>query len=108
MFAVDLKRFEDSFMKVTVRFFPSLRAITNTDELKVELPEGASINELIDELSRRFGRKFLEALYISDLGVTSPYISVIIDGKTVNLTESKNYRLKNNSVVSFLAPIGGG
>jgi len=95
-------------MKVTVRFFPSLRALTNTDELKIELPEGAGINELINELSKRFGRKFLEALYISDLGVTSPYVSVIIDGKTVNLTESKNYKLRNNSVVSFLAPIGGG
>jgi len=95
-------------MKVTVRFFPSLRRITNADKLEIELPEGAGINDLVDELSRKFGRKFLEALYISELGVTSPYTSVIIDGKTVILTKSKNYKLKNNSVVSFLAPIGGG
>jgi len=95
-------------MKVTVRFFPSLRRILNADEIEVELPEGAGINELLDELSGRFGRKFLEALYISDLGVTNPYTSVIIDGKTVILTKSKNYKLKNNSVVSFLAPVGGG
>ena len=95
-------------MKVTVRFFPSLRSITRADKLEIELPEGAGINDLVDELSRRFGRKFLEALYISELGVTSPYTSVIIDGKTVILSKSKNYRLKNNSVVSFLAPIGGG
>jgi len=95
-------------MKVTVRFFPSLRKITNADKLEVEIPEGAGINDLIDKLSRKFGRKFLEALYISELGVTSPYTSVVIDGKTVILTKSKNYKLKNNSVVSFLAPIGGG
>jgi len=95
-------------MKVTVRFFPSLRTITNTDKLEVELPEGAGVNDLVDKLSRKFGRKFLEALYISELGVTNPYTSVIIDGKTVILTKSKNYKLKNNSVVSFLAPIGGG
>jgi len=74
----------------------------------MELPEGAGINELLDELSSRFGRKFLEALYISELGVTNPYTSVIIDGKTVILTKSKNYKLRNNSVVSFVAPIGGG
>jgi len=95
-------------MKVTVRFFPSLRRITNADKLEVELPEGAGINDLVEELSRKFGRKFLESLYISDLGVASPYVSVVIDGKTVILTKSKNHRLKNNSVVSFLAPIGGG
>jgi len=95
-------------MKVTVRFFPSLCRITGKKKLEVELPEGAGINELLDELSRRFGKKFLESLYITDLGVTSPYTSVIIDGKTVILTKSKNYKLKNNSVVSFLEPIGGG
>jgi len=88
--------------------FPSLRRIVKADELEVELPEGAGINDLLDELSSRFGRRFLEALYISDLGVTNPYTSVIIDGKTVILTRSKNYKLGNNSVVSFLAPIGGG
>ena len=74
----------------------------------MELPEVAGVNELLDEISCRFGRRFLESLYISDLGVTSPYTSVIIDGKTVILSKSKNYRLKNNSVVSFLEPIGGG
>lgn len=95
-------------MKVTVRFFPALRRILNMDKLEMELPEGAGINELLDELSSRFGKKFLEALYISDLGVTNPYTSVIIDGKTVILTKSKNYKLRNNSVVSFVAPIGGG
>lgn len=95
-------------MKVTVRFFPSLRRIIKKDKLEVELPEGACVNELLNELSSRFGRRFLESLYISDLGVTSPYTSVIIDGKTVILSKSKNYRLKNNSVVSFLEPIGGG
>lgn len=95
-------------MKVFVRFFPSLRRILNVDELEVDLPERAGINDLLDELSRRFGKKFLESLYISDLGITTPYISVIIDGKTLALTKSKNYKLKNNSAVSFLAPIGGG
>jgi len=95
-------------MKVTVRFFTSLRRIAKKSTLEVELPEGAGINELLDELSSRFGKKFLESLYISDLGVTNPYTSVIIDGKTVILSRSKNYKLKNNSVVSFLEPIGGG
>jgi len=95
-------------MKVTVRFFPSLRGITKKSKLEVELPEGASINELLDELSSMFGNKFLESLYISDLGVAAPYTSVIIDGKRVILSKSRNYKLKNNSVVSFLEPIGGG
>jgi len=95
-------------MKVTVRFLSALRRIFNMDKMEVELPEGAGINDLLDELSRRFGRKFLEALYISDLGVTNPYTTVIIDGETIILTKSKNYKLRNGSVVSFLAPIGGG
>jgi molybdopterin converting factor small subunit len=95
-------------MKVTVRFFPSLRRIVNADEIEVELPEGAGINDLVDLLTHRFGRGFLEALYISDLGVTNPYTSVIIDGETVILTKSKNYKLKDKSVVSFIAPVGGG
>jgi len=95
-------------LKVTVRFFPSLRRLVKADMLEIELPVGSGINDLLEELTRRFGKKFLEALYISDLGFTNPYISVIIDGKTVILSKSKNYRLKNNSVVSFLSPIGGG
>jgi len=95
-------------LKVTVRFFPSLRKLVKADMLEIELPEGSGINDLLDYLTRRFGKKFLEALYISDLGFTNPYTSVIIDRKTRILSKSKNYKLKNNSVVYFLSPIGGG
>lgn len=98
-------------MKVKVQFISpriGTHETTGENKIEVELPEGAGINELVEHLSKRFGNSFLESLYISDMGVTSPYIVVIIDGKATVLSKSKNYKLKDNSVVYFLEPIGGG
>ena len=43
-------------MKVHVEFFSSLRPLAGLDKLPVELPDGASVAKLLDELYARFPR----------------------------------------------------
>jgi molybdopterin converting factor small subunit len=96
-------------MKILVRFFSSLSKITKTSEMEISLPNDANLKDLLCELSKRFGLTFNEALYESDLGSIDPYTSVIIDGKPVILSEHNDlYKLKENTVVVFLSPTGGG
>lgn len=95
-------------MKVTVRFFLYVSRITNTGELEVDLDEGAGLRDLLGRLSERFGPGFVEALYVSELGVVDPYTSVIVNGKAVLLTERTDVELQEGSIVAFLPPLGGG
>ncbi len=41
-------------MQVTVKFFSFFRPIAGTDQLSIELPEGATLTELLDSLSEKF------------------------------------------------------
>ena len=42
-------------MKVTVKFFSFFRHIAGVDQLSVDLPEGASLAELLNALSEKLG-----------------------------------------------------
>jgi len=99
---------EEAEIRITVRFFPALKQITRAEEMEVRMPKNANLKDLIKHLSDRFGEGFLESLYISDLGVSNPYTSVILDGKPVLLSGSSDIRLRDGSLVVFLSPIGGG
>jgi molybdopterin converting factor small subunit len=95
-------------VRITVKFFPYLGKLIQTNELELDLSEGAGLKDLMRELTERFGRGFIEALYVGDLGPVDPYTSVIVDGRAVLLSEGTECELRENSVVAFIPPLGGG
>lgn len=95
-------------MKITVRLFASLSAVSGTRELELCLDEGAGLMDIVKELSARFGPGFNGALYSAQYGPLNPFASVAVDGRTVLLTPDADVNLDEGSVVAFLPPLGGG
>ena len=95
-------------MLVTVRFFASLSRMTGASALEVEMDEGAGLMELMALLSDRFGPRFVAALYAEESGPVEPYISVVVDGRAVLLSEGSPVALHSGSTVAFVPPLGGG
>ncbi len=81
---------------IDVRFYSHLRRALGTDE--VQLP-AASVGELIDQLTARFGEPLRERL---------PHCKVFVNGSHVGLHRGKRTRLKPGDEVVFLPPVGGG
>jgi MoaD family protein len=81
-------------MKVTVKLFAHLRSIAGTDQLRVDLVEGATVSELLDHLSKT----------IDNPALTDNSASVMVDQKNAE----RETILKDGDEVLLLPIIGGG
>ena len=81
-------------MEVSVKLFAHLRNIAGTDQLRVNLDEGATVAELLDHLSKT----------IDSPALTDNSASVMIDHKNAE----RQTPLKDRDEVLLLPIIGGG
>jgi len=81
-------------MEVTIKLFAHLRSIAGTDQLRVDLDEGATVAELLDHLSKT----------IDSPALTDNSASVMIDQKNAG----PETMLKDGDEVLLLPIIGGG
>ena len=81
-------------MQLTTQFFSQLREIVGHGELSVELPEGATVGDLLAQLYRRFpGLEKWDANLLVGVGVD------FVDRKQV---------LQPNDQVALMPPVQGG
>ena len=94
-------------MEVTVRFFTVLRELTGYKEIKVELEEKASLQELLSKLSARFGEKFTGYVF-DEKGNVKSHLQLLINGENSKSLKGLKSELREGYVVAILPPVGGG
>jgi molybdopterin synthase sulfur carrier subunit len=94
-------------MKVEVRFFTSLREITGKKVEEVQLQNAITVEELLTELSKKYGREFREYLY-NEKGRVHGYLSILVNGKSTNVLQGLDTKLKGGDTIAILPPVGGG
>ncbi len=90
--------------KVTVRMFTSLRALTGLREIQLT---ANNVQDLIDQLSEKFGEKFRKML-LEPNGSLKPYFHILVNGRHVRLLAGLQTPLSKDDVVAIFPPIGGG
>jgi MoaD family protein len=81
-------------VQVTIQFFSQLREIAGKSEETFELPEGATVSELLRQLYQRY-----PALENWDRN--------ILVGAGVEFVE-RDYRLQPNDAIAIMPPVQGG
>lgn len=94
-------------MKIVVKFFTVLREITGKREEKAEFSDSVTINELLDYLSRKYGRQFTDYVYNAG-GKPRGYLQFLVNGKSITTLEGFRTRLKEGDNVAIIPPVGGG
>ena len=94
-------------MKITVRFFTVLRELTGKKEEKLEFSSSVTINELLDYLSKKYGRQFTEYIYNAS-GKPRGYLQFLVNGKSITTLQDFKTRLKEGDKVAIIPPVGGG
>lgn len=94
-------------MKIKVKFFTSLREITGKKEDEIQLASIITVEELLANLSKKFGRKFTEYLY-DEKGKVQKYIQILINSRGINELQGFETKLKEGDTVAILPPVGGG
>jgi molybdopterin synthase sulfur carrier subunit len=76
------------------------------DEVKVDLPDGARAQDLVDEVSRRWpalGRRLRE-----DTGALRRHVNLFVDGEDVRALDGVRTELTDGAVVHVLPSVAGG
>jgi len=94
-------------LKVTVRFFTTLREITGHKEENIELSETAAVNLLLKQLSSKYGKEFDDYMF-DELGDVHGHLQILINGQSVATMRGLKTKLKEGDQVAILPPVGGG
>ncbi|MDH5713437.1 MAG: MoaD family protein [Candidatus Bathyarchaeota archaeon] len=94
-------------MKVTVKFFTTLREITGKREENIKSSGDLTVDELLEELSKKYGRQFINYVY-DETGNVRSYLQFLINGRSITTIQGFKTRLKEGDRVAIIPPVGGG
>jgi molybdopterin synthase sulfur carrier subunit len=94
-------------MKIKVKFFTSLREITNKKVDEIQLKNAITIEELLNILSEKYSKEFREYIY-NKKGKVQDFLSFLVNGKNINVLQGFDTKLKQGDTIVILPPVGGG
>tara|TARA_B100000959_G_C14449533_1_gene406202 strand:- start:196 stop:459 length:264 start_codon:yes stop_codon:yes gene_type:complete len=87
-------------MKIQLKLYASSKILSDTDILKVDLPNSSNVGDLRNALSKIISEKNLKQL--KDLPAASAFFGEF------NEVINDEYKLKDKELISIIPPIGGG
>jgi molybdopterin synthase sulfur carrier subunit len=92
---------------VKISFYATIRAIVGAKTLEIDLPEGSSIQQLLDQLVERCPS--LAEKLLDPEGKLSRSVQVFVDGRSaLHLPEGLETKLRDDQSVDIFPAIGGG
>jgi MoaD family protein len=97
-------------LQVSVRFFTSLREVTNKKEETLKLPESekVTVEVVLKTLAQRYGNRFVEYVYDRKTGEVRSFLQFLINGKSTSTMNGLGTELADGDVLAILPPVGGG
>jgi molybdopterin synthase sulfur carrier subunit len=98
---------EKSAMKVTVKFFTTLREIIGKKEEQIELSRPVTVEALLKQLSKTYGNEFVDYVF-DELGNVRGHLQFLVNGKSITTMHGFKTKLNDGDQVAVLPPVGGG
>jgi molybdopterin synthase sulfur carrier subunit len=98
---------EKTKIKITVKFFTTLREIVGKKEDQIEFSDPITVEALLKQLSRSHGKDFVDYVF-DELGSVRGHLQILVNGKSITTMQGFRTKLKNNDQVAILPPVGGG
>lgn len=97
-------------LRVSVRFFTTLREITGKREEILEFPEREHVTlaSVLKRLSERYGKGFVEYVYDSKTGDVKGFLQFLINGRSASTLKGLETELADGDVLAIIPPVGGG
>ncbi len=92
---------------MTLRFFATLRAIVGSKHVDFDVPQNASVQELLDRVLERFPE--LRADVLDEAGCLSRRCHLLVNGRSVvYLEDGLETRLTGEEEIDFFPAVAGG
>jgi molybdopterin synthase sulfur carrier subunit len=97
-------------LRVSVRFFTSLREITGRREeiLQFAGNQAVSVDKVLKKLAERYGKGFAEYVYDGRTGEVKGFLQFLVNGRSSSTLNGLDTELKNGDVLAIIPPVGGG
>lgn len=93
---------------MSVRFFASVRELAGLSEEMLDLPEGGTVQNLLDLLVKVHGKQFREYIYDADGSDLRRSIQVLVGDKPISALSGLSTVLTSGCVLAIIPPVGGG
>jgi len=94
-------------VKVSVKFFTTLREIVGKKEEQIEFSKPINVNAVLKQLSKKYGKDFDDYMF-DELGDVRGHLQVLVNGQSVTTMNDLRTQLNNGDQVAILPPVGGG
>lgn len=97
-------------MKVSVRFFTTLREIVGKREETLEFSESEPVNieKVLERLAELYGKSFREYVYEGKTGEVKGFLQFLINGRSALTLNGLKTELADGDVLAIIPPVGGG
>lgn len=102
--------FGEYALKVSVRFFTTLREITGKREETLEFSDGecVTVAKVLERLVKHYGKVFADYVYDYKSGDIKGYLQFLINGRSVSTLKGLETELVDGDTLAILPPVGGG
>jgi len=102
-----LKRVEA--LKVSIRFFTSLREIVGKREETLEFSETekVTVNSVLETLAKRYGKTFVDYVYDAKSEKVKGFLQLLVNGQSAAPLGLET-ELEDGDVLAIIPPVGGG
>ncbi len=94
-------------IEIKISFFSLLAEIFSEEEIILSIKEDATINDILDLLSKKLGKILRETIFSSS-ETLNPYIILGLNGRDIRSLDNLKTVLHNGDEISFLPAIAGG
>lgn len=91
-------------MKITVRVFGDISSIIGRRH-ELEIAEGATITTIAAKVGEKTGQR---QGYLGDFRVGGKDLAILVNGKSIDMMEGTQTKLKNGDEVVIMQPTAGG
>jgi len=98
---------KEASVRVKVKFFTTLREIVGKKEEQIELSRSATVEALLRQLSKTYGKDFEDYVY-DELRNVRGHLHFLVNGKSISTLQGFKTKLKEGDQIAILPPVGGG
>jgi MoaD family protein len=94
-------------LKVKIVYFYPIREITGKEEEPLEVEDSATVETVLDSLSKKYGKEFENYVY-SGVKQNGLRIVFLMDEENVQNLQGLATKLKEGCTITMLPPLAGG
>lgn len=95
-------------MQIKVHYISLVKSYTNKSQEEISLDEGAILAELLDQISKHYGKQFIQEVYDPITKEMKSTFVTMVNGVLMDQLKGVNTPLKNGDNIILMSLMTGG